>query len=58
MKQKQEKLQQLRQKLLHLLETHPDSPEAATWKQMLAEIGALNQGLYPQNGSNNFHSIW
>ena len=42
MKQKQEKLQQLRQKLLHLLETHPDSPEAATWKQMLAEIGPLN----------------
>uniref|UniRef100_A0A8C4Z269 Dystonin n=1 Tax=Gadus morhua TaxID=8049 RepID=A0A8C4Z269_GADMO len=40
MKQKQEKLQQLRQKLLHLLETHPDSPEAATWKQMLAEIDA------------------
>ncbi|CAL8257405.1 unnamed protein product [Lota lota] len=40
MKQKQEKLQKLRQKLLQLVETHPDSPEVATWKQMLAEIDA------------------
>ncbi|KAG7254917.1 hypothetical protein CRUP_028573, partial [Coryphaenoides rupestris] len=38
MKQKQEHLQQLRQKLLDLIEAHPDSPEAATWKQTLAQI--------------------
>ncbi|KAG7249392.1 hypothetical protein CRUP_006527, partial [Coryphaenoides rupestris] len=40
MKQKQEHLQQLRQKLLDLIEAHPDSPEAATWKQTLAQIDA------------------
>uniref|UniRef100_A0A673BP13 Dystonin n=1 Tax=Sphaeramia orbicularis TaxID=375764 RepID=A0A673BP13_9TELE len=40
MKQKQEPLQKLREKLLHLIKTHPDSPEAAKWKQMLAEIDA------------------
>jgi len=42
MKQKQEHLQPLREKLLRLIEAHPDSPEAATWRQMLAQIGALN----------------
>lgn len=39
MKQKQEQLQKLREKLLHLIEDHPNSPEAAKWKQMLAQIG-------------------
>ena len=39
MKQKHEQLQKLREKLLHLIEKHPDSPEAAKWKQMLAQIG-------------------
>lgn len=39
MKQKQEQLQKLREKLLGLITTHPNSPEAAKWKQMLAEIG-------------------
>lgn len=39
MKQKQEQLQKLREKLLNLIKTHPNSPEAAKWKQMLAEIG-------------------
>ncbi|XP_067378593.1 dystonin isoform X6 [Channa argus] len=38
MKQKQEQLQKLREKLLNLIKTHPNSPEAAKWKQMLAEI--------------------
>ncbi|XP_045078903.1 LOW QUALITY PROTEIN: dystonin [Coregonus clupeaformis] len=40
MKQKREQLQKLREKLLHLIENHPDSPEAAKWKQMLAQIDA------------------
>uniref|UniRef100_A0A8D2ZZH4 Dystonin n=1 Tax=Scophthalmus maximus TaxID=52904 RepID=A0A8D2ZZH4_SCOMX len=38
MKQKQERHQKLREKLLNLIKTHPNSPEAAKWKQMLAEI--------------------
>ncbi|XP_026044873.1 dystonin isoform X11 [Astatotilapia calliptera] len=40
MKQKQEALHKLREKLLDLIKTHPNSPEAAKWKQMLAEIDA------------------
>ncbi|XP_070833540.1 dystonin [Chaetodon trifascialis] len=40
MKQKQEQLQKLREKLLNLIKAHPNSPEAAKWKQMLAEIDA------------------
>ncbi|AWP14119.1 putative dystonin [Scophthalmus maximus] len=40
MKQKQERHQKLREKLLNLIKTHPNSPEAAKWKQMLAEIDA------------------
>uniref|UniRef100_A0A672ICS4 Dystonin n=1 Tax=Salarias fasciatus TaxID=181472 RepID=A0A672ICS4_SALFA len=44
MKQKQEQLQKLREKLLNLIKTHPNSPEAAKWKQMLAEIG-MQQGV-------------
>ncbi|XP_031691313.1 dystonin isoform X2 [Oncorhynchus kisutch] len=40
MKQKHEQLQKLREKLLHLIEKHPDSPEAAKWKQMLSQIDA------------------
>lgn len=39
MKQKQEQLQKLREKLLNLIKTHPNSPEAAKWKQMMTEIG-------------------
>ncbi|XP_023819404.1 dystonin isoform X6 [Oryzias latipes] len=38
MKQKQEQLLKLRERLLGLISTHPNSPEAAKWKQMLAEI--------------------
>ncbi|KAK7902142.1 hypothetical protein WMY93_018911 [Mugilogobius chulae] len=38
MKQKREELQKLRSKLLHLIQTHPNSPEAGKWKQMLSEI--------------------
>ncbi|XP_059215800.1 dystonin isoform X2 [Centropristis striata] len=40
MKQKQEQLQKLREKLLNLIKAHPNSPEAAKWKQMLSEIDA------------------
>ncbi|XP_078128910.1 dystonin isoform X3 [Sander vitreus] len=40
MKQKQEQLQKLRETLLNLIKTHPNSPEAAKWKQMLADIDA------------------
>ncbi|XP_047459839.1 dystonin isoform X6 [Mugil cephalus] len=40
MKQKQEQLQKLREKLLNLIKAHPNSPEAAKWKQMLTEIDA------------------
>ncbi|XP_068423319.1 dystonin isoform X4 [Clinocottus analis] len=40
MKQKQKQLQKLRETLLNLIKTHPNSPEAAKWKQMLAEIDA------------------
>ncbi|XP_049456846.1 dystonin isoform X4 [Epinephelus fuscoguttatus] len=40
MKQKQEQLQKLRETLLNLIKTHSNSPEAAKWKQMLAEIDA------------------
>ncbi|TKS85463.1 Dystonin 230 kDa bullous pemphigoid antigen 230/240 kDa bullous pemphigoid antigen [Collichthys lucidus] len=40
MKQKRDQLQKLREKLLNLIQTHPNSPEAAKWKQMLAEIDA------------------
>ena len=45
MKQKQEQLQKLREKLLHLIEKHPDSPEAAKWKQMLSQIGMQQRRL-------------
>lgn len=44
MKQKQEQLQKLREKLLNLIEMNPNSPEAAKWKQMLAKIG-MHQGV-------------
>ncbi|KAK5882307.1 hypothetical protein CesoFtcFv8_020907 [Champsocephalus esox] len=40
MKQKQAQFQKLRETLLNLIKTHPNSPEAAKWKQMLAEIDA------------------
>lgn len=39
MKQKKEQLHKLREKLIGLIETHPNSQEADKWKQMLAEIG-------------------
>lgn len=42
MKQKQEQLQKLQEKLLNLIKTYPNSPEAAKWKQMLAELGVYN----------------
>ncbi|XP_078477699.1 LOW QUALITY PROTEIN: dystonin-like, partial [Lampetra planeri] len=38
MKQKQEQLQKLREKLLNLIKTHPDSQDAAKWTLMLTEI--------------------
>ncbi|XP_028843818.1 dystonin isoform X8 [Denticeps clupeoides] len=41
LKQKQGQLQQLREKLLRLIEEQPDSPEAEKWKQMLAQIDAV-----------------
>ena len=50
MKQKQEKLQKVREKLLNLIKTHPNSPEAAKWKQMLAEIG-MHQGAVSRRPS-------
>ncbi|XP_061914261.1 dystonin isoform X3 [Entelurus aequoreus] len=40
MKQKKDQLHKLREKLLHLIETQPNSQEAAKWKQMLADIDA------------------
>ncbi|XP_034754636.1 dystonin isoform X5 [Etheostoma cragini] len=40
MKQKQEQVQKIRETLLNLIKTHPNSPEAAKWKQMLADIDA------------------
>ncbi|XP_019725964.1 dystonin isoform X4 [Hippocampus comes] len=40
MKQKKEQLHKLREKLIGLIETHPNSQEADKWKQMLAEIDA------------------
>ncbi|XP_056291885.1 dystonin isoform X5 [Pseudoliparis swirei] len=40
MKQKKEQLRKLRETLLNLIRTHPNSPEAAKWKQMLADIDA------------------
>lgn len=46
MKQKQEQLQKLREKLLNLIKTHPNSPEASKWKQMLKEIG-MRKLLFP-----------
>lgn len=48
MKQKQEALQKLREKLLDLIKTHPNSPEAAKWKQMLAEIGMVHGIKWPR----------
>lgn len=39
LKQKQQQYQQLREKMLHLIEENPDSPEAAKWKHMLDQIG-------------------
>lgn len=47
MRQKQEQLQKLREKLLNLIKAHPDSPEAAKWEQMLAEIGMQSKVFYP-----------
>ncbi|KAL6487581.1 hypothetical protein MHYP_G00042070 [Metynnis hypsauchen] len=40
MKRKQQQYQQLREKVLHLIEENPDSPEAAKWKHMLDQIDA------------------
>lgn len=39
MGQKRDQLHSLREKLINLIKAHPNSPEAAKWKQMLAEIG-------------------
>lgn len=54
MKQKQEQLQKLREKLLNLIKTHPNSPEAAKWKQMLKEIG-MQKVLFPDGLSDICH---
>ncbi|XP_049592105.1 dystonin isoform X17 [Syngnathus scovelli] len=40
MKEKKAQLHKLREKLIDLIETHPNSQEADKWKQMLAEIDA------------------
>ncbi|KAF7667089.1 hypothetical protein LDENG_00080090 [Lucifuga dentata] len=40
MKEKQEQLKTLREKLLCLIKTHPNSPEAEKWKEMLEQIDA------------------
>ncbi|XP_053730813.1 dystonin isoform X3 [Synchiropus splendidus] len=40
MKQKQEQIKTVKEKLVNLIDTHPNSPEAAKWKQMLAEMDA------------------
>ncbi|XP_061693198.1 dystonin [Syngnathoides biaculeatus] len=40
MNQKKDQLQKLREKLINLIESHPNSHEADTWKEMLAEIDA------------------
>ncbi|KAL7877335.1 hypothetical protein SRHO_G00039780 [Serrasalmus rhombeus] len=40
MKRKQQQYQELREKVLHLIEENPDSPEAAKWKHMLDQIDA------------------
>lgn len=41
MKVNEEKVQKLREKLLKLIEDHPDSAEVARWKQTLNQIGEL-----------------
>ncbi|XP_060781397.1 dystonin isoform X6 [Neoarius graeffei] len=40
MRQKQQQYQELREKLLHLIEESPDSPEAEKWKNMLKQMDA------------------
>ncbi|XP_076019131.1 dystonin isoform X3 [Genypterus blacodes] len=40
MKDKQEQLEGLREKLLCLIKTHPNSPESEKWKEMLEQIDA------------------
>nr|XP_057914422.1 dystonin isoform X19 [Doryrhamphus excisus] len=40
MKQKKDQLHKVREKLLRLIESHPNSQEAVKWKQMLADIDA------------------
>lgn len=39
MHQKQQQYQELREKLLHLINESPDSPEAEKWKNMLKQMG-------------------
>lgn len=46
MKQKQEQLQKLREKLQGLISANPSSPEAEKWKKMLAEIGMCLNTIY------------
>uniref|UniRef100_W5NK47 Dystonin n=1 Tax=Lepisosteus oculatus TaxID=7918 RepID=W5NK47_LEPOC len=46
--QRQGKLQQLRERLLDLIEKYPDSPEAAEWKQMLDQIDSTWKDLSGQ----------
>ncbi|TRY65251.1 hypothetical protein DNTS_014059 [Danionella cerebrum] len=40
LKEKQQQLQTLREKLLKLIEEHPDSPDAELWRSKLAQIDA------------------
>ncbi|KAK3573639.1 hypothetical protein QTP86_029971 [Hemibagrus guttatus] len=40
MHQKQQQYQELRERLLHLIEESPDSPEAEKWKNMLKQMDA------------------
>lgn len=39
MHQKQQQYQELREKLLHLIDESPDSPEAEKWRNMLKQMG-------------------
>lgn len=55
MKQKQEQLHKVREKLLDLIKNHPNSHEAARWKQMLTEIGIHK--VLPPDGPEEFMSL-
>lgn len=56
LKQNENKVQELKDRVTELLEKNPDAPEAPKWKQMLNKIGMASRklitdflGLFPQN---------